>query len=323
MLAPDRIQRLYEMLWPSTAPGALRVFAVLDGARDTKVFGAVDSSRQDKTCLYSVNAKWYLTDLKWDVIGISPYLLELDYEDSFTKTLLRDAWDNNWGVFIRTSGSIDKIRRHLRLYLNIFTESGKMLMFRYYDPRVLRVYLPTCTNEDLHNFFGPISAFILPARDPATAICYSVPGKELRTDTRRLDVDSEPMRELTAPMDMQPPGPRMRATLRSAQLQAIRTARQQDFEDRMLDHLNQFFPRQCQTSGEPKIRALIREGIARAGKYSFRSEREICRFVDLMIVFGSRFDQDASWAEAIFSRPGPDQLDQLLSAAQAHLTAIA
>ena len=91
----------------------------------------------------------------------------------------------------------------------------------------------------------------------------------------------------------------------------------------MVDHLNQFFPRQCKVVDEPEVRSLIREGIGRAGKYGFRSEQEICRFVDLMMVFGPRFDQDAPWAEAILTRPGsPDPLAQLLTAAKAHLKAL-
>jgi hypothetical protein len=40
------------------------------------------------------------------------------------------------------------------------TEDGTRLIFRYYDPRVLRVYLPTCRPAELETFFGPIDAFL-------------------------------------------------------------------------------------------------------------------------------------------------------------------
>jgi hypothetical protein len=37
--------------------------------------------------------------------------------------------------------------------------SGNRLVFRYYDPRVLRVYLPTCYIGELGTVFGPINRF--------------------------------------------------------------------------------------------------------------------------------------------------------------------
>ena len=33
------------------------------------------------------------------------------------------------------------------------------MAFRYYDPRVLRAYLPTCNSEELRTVFGPIECF--------------------------------------------------------------------------------------------------------------------------------------------------------------------
>jgi len=38
-------------------------------------------------------------------------------------------------------------------------ERGNRLVFRYYDPRVLRVYLPTCSPSELRTVFGPIECF--------------------------------------------------------------------------------------------------------------------------------------------------------------------
>ena len=40
-------------------------------------------------------------------------------------------------------------------------ESGHPMFFRFYDPRVLRTYLPTCTVAELRLIFGPVEAFLL------------------------------------------------------------------------------------------------------------------------------------------------------------------
>ncbi|KIH82848.1 hypothetical protein UCMB321_3303 [Pseudomonas batumici] len=34
-------------------------------------------------------------------------------------------------------------------------------MFRYYDPRVLSVFLPTCTDEEFTKFLGPLNRLLV------------------------------------------------------------------------------------------------------------------------------------------------------------------
>jgi hypothetical protein len=48
----------------------------------------------------------------------------------------------------------------------VYDEEGSYLYFRYYDPRVLRVYLPTCNESELGAVFGPIEFFLLEHEDP-------------------------------------------------------------------------------------------------------------------------------------------------------------
>jgi hypothetical protein len=96
----------------------------------------------------------------------APYLVQLDREDRFTRYLIDTGWSRSWATFLRTETGIKQLRRHLRDFLRVRDESGKRLIFRYYDPRVLRVYLPTCWPAELSTFFGPISAFITGGEDP-------------------------------------------------------------------------------------------------------------------------------------------------------------
>jgi len=316
----DRIEGLRKTLWPEGMPGYRRVFAVLDGAKDTAVFGAVDASRQDKTCLYSVNPRWLPADLAWNVVGIAPYLIELDPDEKSTNSLLRKAWEGNWGIFLRTAASIEALRRHLRHFLTAYTESGKMLMFRFYDPCVFRVYLPTCTPDELRIFFGPISAFIAPSRNPDRALRFCLSGTELVEEVQAL-ADNRPFLPIEPGLEPVPRSQKpIRVTVRNSQMARFRQTRMQDFENRMLEHVSRFFAGRFNRAGEQRIRELIQEGIGRAAKYGFRTEQEICRFIDLMVVFGPRFDQDADWAARVLLCPGQgNRLEQLLAAATAHL----
>ncbi len=58
-------------------------------------------------------------------------------------------------------------------------ESGKKLFFRYYDPRILRAYLPSCTSTELAEFFGPVGRFLLEGRD-GQLVMYERGGRPLR-----------------------------------------------------------------------------------------------------------------------------------------------
>jgi hypothetical protein len=84
----------------------------------------------------------------------------LERVDRFTRYLIDKLWGNSWVTFLRTEAGIKQLRRHLREFLRVRDEAGRRLIFRYYDPRVLRAYLPTCWPAELDTFFGPITAFI-------------------------------------------------------------------------------------------------------------------------------------------------------------------
>ncbi len=168
-----------EALWPPSQPASLGVFAILDGARDERIYAAVDGTRLPKDCLYS-------GDLPWQMQMTAPYLVQLDRDDRFTRRVLDDGWGNSWGTFLRTETGIKQLRRHLRQFLRVRDERGQRLIFRYYDPRVLRAYLPTCTAAELETFFGPIHSFVMEAETPGEAL-------EFQRERNRLSIRQVPL----------------------------------------------------------------------------------------------------------------------------------
>ena len=61
----------------------------------------------------------------------------------------------------------------------VYDPQGKPLYFRYYDPRVLRIYLPTCKESELKTVFGPVNSFYAEGEDPAYLIHYAFAGGKL------------------------------------------------------------------------------------------------------------------------------------------------
>lgn len=89
--------------------------------------------------------------------------------------------------------------------------------------------------------------------------------------------------------------------IRQTQVDALAQAQMRNFEQWMLVHLMKFFPQPCQKMGEAKALETIRHGVKRARSYGIRTQRDVCKYIDLMIVFGRDFDLDTrySWAAEV------------------------
>ena len=151
------LDKIQARLWPSGS-GA-NVWAILDCARDRRIYGSILNSYQNYCCLYA-------GALAPEIEVVAPHLVQLDRNDRLTNELLTAGWGSSWGIFLRCDTSMEKLRRHLRTLLTVKDEAGSRLLFRYYDPRVLRVYLPTCVTDELRAVCGPIDCFWMEGRSP-------------------------------------------------------------------------------------------------------------------------------------------------------------
>jgi hypothetical protein len=178
-------RQILDALWPLGLSSRMSVYTILDGARDSRIYGAVEGCYQEKHCLYS-------GDLPWQLQRTAPYLVKLDRDDRFTAYLLDNGWGGSWGVWLRTETSSQQLRKHLRGFLRVKDEAGRRLIFRYYDPRVLRIYFPTCRPSELETFFGPVTAYLAEGERPSEIIEFV-----RTTDTlisRHIPLDVAPQR---------------------------------------------------------------------------------------------------------------------------------
>jgi len=163
---------IIEALWPAGTPARMGVWVILDGARDQRIYGAVHGSYAEKCCLYSGT-------LPWQLQMAAPHLVRLEKDDRFTDYVLDHGWGHSWGIYLRTETDIKVLRRHLRGFLRVRDRAGRRLIFRYYDPRVMRVYLPTCTKEELRTVYGPITNYICEGEDGASILDFAFDGLTL------------------------------------------------------------------------------------------------------------------------------------------------
>jgi uncharacterized protein DUF4123 len=173
--------RVIQALWPASTAD-MSVWAILDCARDERIYPALRNSQLDYLCLFSGR-------LHREVVAAAPHLVEVSPSYRFTPRLIEMGWGQSWGVFLRVKDP-SNLRSHLRGFLRVKDESGRFLLFRYYDPRVLRVYLPTCRPDELRTVFGPVSSYLVEDVDGKGMIEFEFDGTQLFE--RRVTLAVEP-----------------------------------------------------------------------------------------------------------------------------------
>ncbi len=145
------VDSVIDGLWPSRRES---VFVLLDAARDQRIFEMLQRSRLDYRCLF-------IGKLAPELARVAPYLVHLGSLSKETRQIIAEGWGNAWGVFVRAEVLLQELWRHFRGMLQVQDERGRQMLFRFYDPRVLRLYLPTCTPKELKRVFGPVDRFFL------------------------------------------------------------------------------------------------------------------------------------------------------------------
>jgi hypothetical protein len=163
---PATPEQLLEALWPSGAEPDGALYVILDGARNEGIYAATLESGCEYECLYR-------GELEPDLAEAAPYLLKLAKDHPFTYWLLAKGWGDSWGIFIRSDASLRDLRHHFRKFLMVYDPAVRPLYFRYYDPRVLRMYLPTCNANELQTMFGPVKSYLLEDDDAVVLLRYS------------------------------------------------------------------------------------------------------------------------------------------------------
>ncbi|MBI3683003.1 MAG: DUF4123 domain-containing protein [Acidobacteria bacterium] len=171
-----RAQRLLAILRKPGEP----LYAILDAARDPDLLPALAESGEDsRPLLEGEDAQ--------ELMAFAPYLVFLNQDSDLAPVLARKGWGQSWGIYFTSTAEFMDLHRHLRYFLIAEEEEGKTLFFRYYDPRILRLFLPTCTAPELNQFFGPIQRFFVENEQPESMLHFAREGHGLRRDVVALE----------------------------------------------------------------------------------------------------------------------------------------
>lgn len=159
-------QKLIAMLRRDFQP----LYALLDAACEPSVLKVLFEAKERHLSLFEGPQGAQLAHF-------APYLVRLPAESPFITTLVEQGWGKNWGVFVTCAEPLEALRHHFRHFLMVKLPDRKQVYFRFYDPRVLRLFLPTCNAEQIRLLFGPIQYYIMEDEDPDSLLRFSNKGR--------------------------------------------------------------------------------------------------------------------------------------------------
>ncbi len=149
-----------------------RLYGVVDAAKDKELaFAAPRRYGQTIHWLFAEGSGAHMLD-------VAPYLVPIVYRSKYPYdgSEYLDIWaqrlGKSAGILLITPADPESLLSHLRELFRVTDETDHRFFFRFYDPRVLRVYLPTCTPAEASEFFGPIRQMLVESEQSGRMLSY-------------------------------------------------------------------------------------------------------------------------------------------------------
>ena len=163
-ISRQQVNEIQEQLWQTNEKGIEpTVYAILGGAIDKQIEKIIRLGSLKNACL--IDGK-----LSYEMAVVAPYMVRLEKDHPQTIEILQKGWGNSWGIFAITypPATLINIRHNFKKIAMVTLPDEKRAYFRYYDPRVMRPYLPTCTIDEANQVFGHISEFVVEGEEAGT-----------------------------------------------------------------------------------------------------------------------------------------------------------
>lgn len=280
-----------------TAPSLLHSYLLLDGAQindlAARIYGLEESPSLH--LLYQQSAYEALAEVGPLLVAVRPH--------SELAQLFHREWQATAGVWLESDASEDDLVAHLRSLIHVRLGSAQTTLFRYYDPRIMALWLGALEADERVPLMGAVKRIRL----------LTDSGAELE-----LLRESKPQ-SAVARYDHTP-----WLRLSQAQLEHMNQAKHARFDERLLEHLHRFYPELLQHMDvvvQQRFAALCRQSAAR---YGYSAADEVTRWAGLMIELGSDFPQapEHEIYQQLLEQRGPlpaQHLDNLIAELQRQL----
>ena len=171
-------------------------YILLDAARMELNIEEAKKLNPEFLCLYRGKSEQ-------DLECVAPYIFTFKQNTAFANWYYENGWGDAWGILLNSAYSLEDLYKHFRKFLMVQTEDKEELYFRFYDPRVLRIFLPTCDKEQLKEFFGHIvNSFVMEDNEENFSIQFWLENYQLQSrQTNKDEIVKLTPKEISASND--------------------------------------------------------------------------------------------------------------------------
>jgi hypothetical protein len=145
-------------------------------AERAPLFAILDAARSERICVLlreSIDASCSLYDglTAITMAEVAPYVVSLSSGSRLLEHLVMEGFGDAWGIYATGLDlTLKSVRAHLRTLLFVEAEveaetEAEPMYFRFYDPRVLRVFAEVRTPRQEEQLLGPIASFLCEGED--------------------------------------------------------------------------------------------------------------------------------------------------------------
>lgn len=238
-----------------------RAYLLLDGAQ-------IDGLDRHLAPLVEPDAchQLYLTTAYADLADCGPLLVPV-VTGSQLAELFHSRWRWRAGIWLETAAAEAELLEHLRSLIHVSLNSARTGFFRYYDPRIARLWLAERTPLERDPFMGPVQLIRLPGDD----------GNDLLIE--RSEAPAQSQRYQTKPW----------LHLGPDQLDVLGQAQRQQFDQHLVRHCRRYFPFALADMDDPAQQAWARACRLSAARHGYNCDEQIIRWASLHAHLGPDF----------------------------------
>lgn len=114
--------------------------------------------------------------------SVAPYLFAINKQIiDFPNWFFGVGFNKNWGILALSNAGFEDMYNHFRKHIIVVNDDKQEVFFRFYDPAVLRMFLPSADVQQLRAFFGPVSTFIVEDEDEGFVLKFTLFNEQLQT----------------------------------------------------------------------------------------------------------------------------------------------
>jgi len=246
-----------------TALSQLNCYLLLDGAQIDGLAAKIYVLEESPSLhlLYQQSVYEALAEVGPLLVAVRPH--------SELAQVFQQEWQATAGIWLESDASEDDLVEHLRSLIHVQLEGDQTTLFRYYDPRIMALWLGPLKADERDPLMGPVQRIRLPADSGAELALL----RENKPQTFARYNDTPWLR------------------LSQEQLEQLNQAKHACFDQRLLAHLQRFFPESLQSmdaAARQQFATLCRQSAAR---YGYSAADEVARWAGLLVELGSDFPQ--------------------------------